>query len=250
MIEYDKVQHVKSNNRYQFLFQVLQGTTQCETHKVNKNRNDENEFLESNQDNFKENIKKSHTVKKLYSCKYCGQKFKQINLKKDHETIVHENRNCEKEPFESKVRKLDFIMSNKNLTGFELTLSFHKCPKEITNPDGTQLYICNYCDSFNSLEKNDVLKHIAYSCQKEKAEQQARFETEEQARLAAEDQLRSEAEATAASKRLQLIQINSEQQPFVCESCDQDFDMSTSLKDHENSDAHKRKKAEFVAKGQ
>ena len=43
-----------------------------------------------------------HTKEKPYSCKYCGQKFEQINLKKDHEKIIHEERNCEKEPLESK----------------------------------------------------------------------------------------------------------------------------------------------------
>ena len=47
-----------------------------------------------------------HTKEKPYPCKYCGQKFEGINLKKDHEKIVHENRNCEKEPLESK--HLDF----------------------------------------------------------------------------------------------------------------------------------------------
>ena len=38
-----------------------------------------------------------HTKEKPYSCKYCGQKFEQIKFKKDHEKIVHENRNYEKE---------------------------------------------------------------------------------------------------------------------------------------------------------
>ena len=47
-----------------------------------------------------------HTKEKPYSCKYCGEKFEQINIKKDHEKIVHENRNCEKEPLESK--QIDF----------------------------------------------------------------------------------------------------------------------------------------------
>ena len=47
-----------------------------------------------------------HTKEKPYPCKYCGQKFEGIYLKKDHEKIVHENRNCEKEPLESK--HLDF----------------------------------------------------------------------------------------------------------------------------------------------
>ena len=49
---------------------------------------------------------RTHTKEKPYSCKYCGQKYEQIKLKKDHEKIVHEQRNCEKEPLESK--QIDF----------------------------------------------------------------------------------------------------------------------------------------------
>ena len=37
-----------------------------------------------------------HTKEKPYPCKYCGQKFEQINLKKDHE-----NRSCDKKSLES-----------------------------------------------------------------------------------------------------------------------------------------------------
>ena len=45
---------------------------------------------------------RTHTNEKPYICKYCGQKFEQVNLKKDHEKTVHENRKNEKEPLESK----------------------------------------------------------------------------------------------------------------------------------------------------
>ena len=47
-----------------------------------------------------------HTKEKPYPCNYCGQKFQHVNLKKDHEDIVHENRSCEKEPLEAK--EIDF----------------------------------------------------------------------------------------------------------------------------------------------
>ena len=105
---------------------------------VHKNRNYENESVESNQDNFKENIEKTRTVKKLYSCKYCGQKFKQINLKKDHEKIVHVNRNYEKEPLESK------------------QINFKNNVEKIHNPkkDGEKLVYKNrHCDT-KPLETN------------------------------------------------------------------------------------------------
>ena len=56
---------------------------------------------------------RTHTKEKPYSCKYSGQKYEQINLKKDHEKIVRENISCEKEPLDSK--QIDF---KKNIEKF------------------------------------------------------------------------------------------------------------------------------------